>query len=293
MDPAPISAERFSELLPRPPEATAAWGVFTAHVIDPPAEVTMSCADHVLGVLFSGTCRFHQNAYGRSREEWTGPGAVHVLPARFLGTWRSRERAGEFCGVALFIPDDFLSRVVTTDWNVESHKIEIVQRFNVRDPVIESVAARLVFEARNGSPSGSLYAESACQYLVHHLIATHSSLAPAAPRPIGGLPARRIKLVVDYVEEHLSHPIRLRDLSTIAGVSPRHFERAFRQALRVPPHAYVMRRRIAAARSLLLGFPALSIGEIAQRVGFSSASHLAAAFRRQTGLSPSAFRRNQ
>jgi transcriptional regulator GlxA family with amidase domain len=41
----------------------------------------------------------------------------------------------------------------------------------------------------------------------------------------------------------------LHRLSELAGVSPRHFERAFRQAVGVAPHAYVLQRRIAAAGS--------------------------------------------
>jgi AraC family transcriptional regulator len=65
---------------------------------------------------------------------------------------------------------------------------------------------------------------------------------------------------------------------------------AFRQAVGVPPHAYVTEQRLAAARHLLLAQPRLTIDDIARRVGFSSASHFATAFRRQTGVSPSAFR---
>ena len=293
MNQAPISAHRFPDVLPDPPEASAAWGAFTAHVIDPPPHVTMACTDHVVGVLFSGTCRFRQDAYGRSTEEWTGPGAVHVLPARFEGTWQARDRAGRFRGLALFIPDAFLSRVVASDFDVEPRRVEIVQRFNTRDPVIESVAARLAFEARNASLSGSIYAESACEFLAHHLIHAHSSLARRDPRPLGGLPSRRLKLVLDHIEEHIDQPITLRKLAELAQVSPRHFERAFRQAIGIPPHAYVLRKRVAAARSLLLSRPALPIHQIAMRAGFSSGSHLALAFRRYTGLSPSAFRRSE
>jgi AraC-like DNA-binding protein len=44
------------------------------------------------------------------------------------------------------------------------------------------------------------------------------------------------------------------------------------------------------ARQLLLAEPALTVEDIAGRVGFSSASHLASAFRRQTRVSPKAFR---
>jgi AraC-like DNA-binding protein len=44
-------------------------------------------------------------------------------------------------------------------------------------------------------------------------------------------------------------------------------------------------------RDLLLGQRGLTIDEIAVKTGFSSGSHLAAAFRRATGYSPAEFRR--
>jgi AraC family transcriptional regulator len=98
---------------------------------------------------------------------------------------------------------------------------------------------------------------------------------------------------LDYIEENLAQPIALRQLGELAGISTRHFERAFRQATGVPPHAYVVRKRVARAQNLLLGEPGLTIDEIAVRAGFSSSSHLSSTFRRQTGYSPTAFRRLQ
>jgi AraC family transcriptional activator of pobA len=58
----------------------------------------------------------------------------------------------------------------------------------------------------------------------------------------------------------------------------------------MPIHAYVLRMRVSAARDLLLGQPSLTIERIAGQLGFSSASHLAWAFRRQMGCSPTLFR---
>src|SRR5258706_601112 len=97
-------------------------------------------------------------------------------------------------------------------------------------------------------------------------------------------PSRAIVLLI---------PDALRQLGELAGISTRHFERAFRQAIGVPPHAYVVRKRVARAQNLLLSEPGLTIDEIAVRAGFSSSSHLSSTFRRQTGSSPTAFRRLQ
>jgi AraC family transcriptional regulator len=123
------------------------------------------------------------------------------------------------------------------------------------------------------------------------MIRAYSSLSKPQPRPYGGLAANRINVIVDYIEENLAKPIALHDLALLARVSVRHFERAFRQSLGVPPHTYVLQKRLSAARDLLLSQPTLTIERIAEQVGFSSPSHLASAFRRQTGYSPATFRR--
>jgi len=288
----PISGAVFPRLLSGPPEASAAWSAFTIHVLEPPVHLTMTCSDYMLGLQTSGTCRLRNEVGGRSTEGWSGPGCVTLIPAGLKGTWEGRGHVGKSRGIAAFVPREFLSRVLEHDWGAEPRRVEFVPRFLARDPVIDGLLTRLAFEASNGAPSGTVYAESACEFLAHHLIHAHSSLAAPAPSFSGGLSARRLKLVRDYVEENLARSITLRGLAAVAGVSPRHFERAFRQAMGVPPHAYILQRRVTAARDLLVSQPWVAIHEIASQVGFSSSSHLAAAFRRQMGQSPSAFRRS-
>lgn len=289
MSHATVSASEYADLVQAPPEASAAWSGFTLQVLSPPqVHATMAFANHVLSLQIAGTPRLRREVSGRSAEGWSGPGTVNFTPANVGVTWDASEAARI---IVMHIPDAFLSRVIAENWGVEPRGVQILPQFLTRDPVIEAVVTRLALEARGGSPSGRLYAERASEFVAHHLIHSYSSLS-APPRPFsGGLPARGLKDVLDYIEASLEQPIALRRLATLAGVSVRHFERAFRQATGVPPHAYVLGKRVAAARHLLISQPRLAIQEIAARVGFSSASHLASAFRRQTGYSPKAFRR--
>jgi AraC family transcriptional regulator len=210
-----------------------------------------------------------------------------MTPPNVEGSW---EAEGSSHAIVLTIPETFLSRVIAEHWETDPRGVEIVPQFLARDRVIEAVMTRLALEAHHGSHSDSLYVACACDFLTHHIIDGYSSLSKSVPRYSGGL-GRRLNVVVDYIEANLARPITLRELAALAGVSARHFERAFRQSLELPPHAYVLRRRVSVARDLLLGQTALSMEQIAKRVGFSSASHLASAFRRHEGYSPSQFRR--
>ena len=251
----------------------------------------MVCSDHLVGLHMEGAHHLRQEVGGKALEGWTRAGNVAIVPAEVTNTWECRESTATNRGVVVFVPQAFLSRVIEQDWGADPKNTEIVRRFLVRDPVIEVLLTRLAYEATNASPSGSIYAESACEFLAHHLIRVHSSLSIAPPSFSGGLPARRLKLVLDYIEENLARPITLRQLADLTGVSSRHFERAFRQTMGVPPHGYVLQRRVTAARHLMLDQPTLAIHEVALRSGFSGSSHFAAAFRRRTGYTPGEFRR--
>ncbi len=225
----------------------------------------------------------HRSLSGRS-----GPGSMNVIPAHLTARWEASAMPQGSRTMTFFVPEAFLARVVE-QYGIDSRKIEIIQQFLTHDPVMESVLTRLAIEAQTGSPSGELYAESACEFLAHHLIHAYSSRSMPLPRWFGRLSGRHLQAVLDYIEERLAEPLTYSQLAQLAGVSPRHFERAFRQAVGVPVHAYMTERRVAASRRLLLDDPTLTVESIAAR--FSNSSHLALAFRRHTGHSPVAFRR--
>src|SRR5258706_3791226 len=146
MDQQPISAARFPDLLPGPPEASAAWSAFTVYVVEPPVRATMTSSDHVLAVQISGTCRLRQELNGRVAEGLSGPGSVTVIPAKVKGRWEGRGHAGTSRAITLFVPGAYLSRLIAQNWNVEPSRVEIIGRFLARDPVIDGLLTRLALE---------------------------------------------------------------------------------------------------------------------------------------------------
>jgi AraC family transcriptional regulator len=283
----PVSASQFVSLLPAPPDVSVAWNTFSLQRINAPAHLETTFADHVVTLHISGPHHLRHVLSGRVSEGRSDPGALNVIPA---GADMVVDLNAAARGLVLFIPPAFLSRVIAEDWHADPTRVELNRQFLVRDRVIESVMTRLSIEAKRGSPLGNLYAESACEFLAHHVIYSYSSLSGHRSRKRGGLTGRRLRIALDYIHDSLGQRIRLQALAASVGISPRHFERAFRQAVGVPAHVYVTEQRLAAARHFLLAQPSLTIEEIARRVGFSSSSHLASAFRRQTGVSPREFR---
>jgi len=78
-------------------------------------------------------------------------------------------------------------------------------------------------------------------------------------------------------------------LAQVSGASEAHFARAFKQAFGVPPHRYLLTRRIERAKTLLRD-TSLSITEIAFETGWNSLGTFGRIFRDITGESPGELR---
>jgi AraC family transcriptional regulator len=288
MDRPLVSPSQFPRLLSSPVKASLALNPFSLFVVETPLHASVAFSDLALGVYVRGRHHIRRKVGGRSVEGWTDPGTINLTPAGFDGTW---DATGPSHAITLFVPGAFLSRVIAEHWEIEPSRVEILPQFLIRDAMIDALANRLAAAADASAPCGELYTESACEFLTHHIIHAYSSMSAPPPRCSGGLPRRRLKEVVEFIHEHLGDIISLHHLAGLAGVSVRHFERAFKQAVGEPPHAYVLGKRLLAAQDLLQNRPDLGVFEISARVGFSSSSHFASAFRRRTGLSPTEFRR--
>ncbi|HKU98821.1 MAG TPA: helix-turn-helix transcriptional regulator [Vineibacter sp.] len=78
-------------------------------------------------------------------------------------------------------------------------------------------------------------------------------------------------------------------LARVSGVSPAHFARSFKEAFGVPPHRYLLTRRIERATALLRDTD-LPITEIAFETGWNSLGTFGRTFRDITGESPQELR---
>lgn len=119
---------------------------------------------------------------------------------------------------------------------------------------------------------------------------TYMPMPEAPDLSRGGLSPVTKNRICDFIEEHLGEKISLGALSSLAGLSPNHFARAFQQSVGLPPHRYMLRRRLEHVEKMLRETQ-LPLSEIALAVGFSDQSHLARHFRRLTGMPPSLVRR--
>ncbi len=93
----------------------------------------------------------------------------------------------------------------------------------------------------------------------------------------------------DLIDRDYARPLDLATMAREAGYSRFHFARAFARAYGETPGAYLTRRRIERAKTLLRSAN-LSVTEICFLVGFESLGSFSARFRDLVGHSPTAYR---
>jgi AraC family transcriptional regulator len=96
--------------------------------------------------------------------------------------------------------------------------------------------------------------------------------------------------IEEFIEAHLDMQLTVIDMAARTGLSASHFSRAFSAKLKIPPHAYLMSRRLTRAQQLLASSN-MPLAEIALATGFADQSHLCRRFRETVGVPPSIFRR--
>lgn len=166
----------------------------------------------------------------------------------------------------------------------------LLQSHVTGDRLLNALVQCLVAVESSGGTLDPPFTDSLSLALAGRLVGLHLDQANRAASPkVNGLPTWRLGRVIDYIEAHIQERITLADLARAAGLSRMHFAAAFRVATGVPPHLYVVQRRVEHSKPLLAA-GRLSIAEVALAVGISSQSHYTSLFRRILGVTPHRWR---
>jgi AraC family transcriptional regulator len=167
----------------------------------------------------------------------------------------------------------------------------LAPRLFFENGALMETALKLAALVESGSPDHRLYIEALGVVLTHELVRNNAGRLGAETPINGGLGAWQRRKALAYIEEHVAEPISLAALAKLVGLSTSYFCRAFRQSFGMPPQRYQLSRRIERARTLLANHFA-SVTDVSLSVGYNDGSAFCTAFRRVTGVSPSAYRRN-
>jgi AraC family transcriptional regulator len=162
---------------------------------------------------------------------------------------------------------------------------------DIRAPNLRRHFLRLASEAASPSFAAPLIADAVLVLMVSDLLAY---LAPSARAENAGgdVAAHALRRVRDRIYDFDASPPTVMELAELCDLSERHLLRLFRREQGVSLIEFVREARLERAMELLstTDWP---LKVVAHRLGFSSHASFTAAFAREAGVSPTAFRRER
>jgi AraC family transcriptional regulator len=214
-------------------------------------------------------------------------GAISVVPAG--SPFRGRAN-GHNDALHIFLEPGLVERVAAEAFGLDPARLTVPPLDALDLPHLRAAMSAVAAELTAGGAGGRLAAESLANLLAVHLI--RHVLAPRRPARgrDGTLPRGRLRAVIEYIEGHLDAGPSLEQMATVVRLNPHHFAKQFKAATGLPPHQYVIARRVERAKQLLQRDGDLSLAEVAARAGFSNQSHFCHHFKRLVGVTPGRFR---
>jgi AraC family transcriptional regulator len=259
------------------------WKALGAELVDIPRGLTRAAGRerHTLGMHVSppvhADCRVGGTRFRRLQK----PGDIGLVPAGMDGVWEDDAD----CRILRLSLLPSLLDGVAEDLGKDAAKIDLTPWLQLRDTRIEAIGWAIKADLEADVPSDPLYIESLAHALSVRLIEIATGNGAQASR-VSAMPARRLRLLMEFIETNLDRKLHLAELATVAGVSVTRLKTLFRGSTGTSVHQYVIRRRIEHARALI-ATTRLPASEVALAAGFAHQSHMASTMRRILGQTPS------
>ena len=259
-------------------------GVELYHFSD--VDRTVPARDHLIGIHVAGAVDLLQLRAGHAVVRRVGPGDITITPA---GEPKRFQHGGDNVVIVVRLAPFALREHAVA---ARLPRADLAEVYGEADPVLLNLGERVLGALEHDGAKARGRIDSLRAQLSVHLLRRYGvapSPSPPTLRP-ARLSPRRLAQVLEHIDAHLRDDVSLTGLAHAISMSPSHFAHAFRQTTGMPPHRFVLERRIAHAKSLLHETD-LPITEIAHRIGCASHSHFSVLFRRATGHTPRDFRR--
>lgn len=241
--------------------------------------------------ILSGRARVRRRGDGQQQEGLARPGTSWLVPAGTHETLLELDSATE-C-LVIFLPDTLLERSALADYDIDPDRLQLSYVGGMADGVLAQLSSTLHgLLGRERRPVDRMTADATRTGLAARLIGNYTVDRPAPSARTPSLEPKRLQRVLDLIEARLADDLSLEDLASQACLSPYHFSRLFHDATGLPPHRFLIQRRVREAQAMLSAGEA-SLAEIALDAGFGSQANFTRVFRKVTGVTPGQYRRAQ
>jgi len=159
----------------------------------------------------------------------------------------------------------------------------------VPDPIMYGLAHAVASALENLNACSALFLDAVALAFHAHAIDVYGGTVGKRGATLPGLAPWQFRRIEAFIEAHLDGNPSIVELARECGLSSSHFARAFGRTTGMPPHRWLMKRRVERAKQLL-AIGELELAQIALTCGFVDQSHLNRVFTRFEGCGPGRWR---
>jgi AraC family transcriptional regulator len=159
------------------------------------------------------------------------------------------------------------------------------------DPVLYQLAQTMACVVDRGPLAPTLLTDYLALAFHVHVARTYGGAKSDRLTVKGGLSPWQLRRVYEFIEERPTPNPSIAELAQECGISESHFARAFRRTVGMAPHEWLIKRRIAKAKELMIAND-MSLAEVALACSFVDQSHFTSVFSRHEGKCPGIWRRH-
>jgi AraC-like DNA-binding protein len=238
---------------------------------------------------------------GSVRVRVGGPGLPGMVPSTHSAgeafVWREGDTMYGHCGDEGMV--SVFARFNWPGWQPRKtnrrHEIAVPRRLRISLPALNEMryAYYQMIEAYQTKLRG--WEQFAVSYLrliftIMHAESLRGQLSGTAPAN----PAidRRLRLAVEFMEQHLRKAISIGEIAEYASLSEDYFRRLFARQMGMKPVQFLEQLRVKEAKRLIAEDPGLAVGEAGRQAGFADQRYFCRVFKRHYGIPPGEYRKS-
>lgn len=244
-------------------------------------------SQHLLVLMTKPPATMSFRYEGGKRDIPPPAGSIAVMP---VGSVAEACWQGTKDSLHIYLDPKLIARVAMMSFELDSSRTVVPPLDALILPELRTTMLAVDAELTAGGPGGPLMIESLANILAVRLMRHIFGVRRLVTRTNGVLTRRKLAMSIDYIMANLNGSPTLEQMSALVQLSPYHFARQFKAATGLPPHQFLINRRVERAQQLLRGQRDVSLAEVAIGAGFSDQSQLCFHFKRIVGVTPGQFR---
>lgn len=196
-----------------------------------------------------------------------------------------------FHSIFFYLPRSALNDVARQVGSRRMGELEYQPGIGADDAIVRHLGAVVLQALHRPGEANQLFVDHTMLALTAHVCSAYGRLHSSRQPVRGGLASWQAKRACERLSADLCGKLSLQQIAAEFGLSANHFARAFRISTGLPPHQWLLKQRVEAAKQLM-NVRELALSEIAISAGFANQSHFTRVFSAVVGVSPAVWRRD-